>query len=141
VLWFTTGPVPTEPLVPVVEIPGPVSVQLFARVVVHVMVAELPLRTRFGVAVIEIAGLITVADTDPLPPFEQTTVYVTFADGVIVVEPLGALPVLKFELELLDEFTHAQSSVILFPFTIVMAVVGLFSEFLAINDGGLHSPG
>ena len=68
------GPVPAEPLVPVVEMPGPVSVQLFVRVVSHVMVAEEPLRTRLGVAVIEIEGLMTVAVTDPLPPFEQTSV-------------------------------------------------------------------
>ena len=62
-------------------------------------------------------------------------------DGVTVVEPLGAPPVLKFELELLDEFWHAQSRVIVLPLVIVMEVVGGFSEFRAVKDGGAHSPG
>ncbi len=141
VLRNAIGPVPAEPLVPVVEMPGPVRVQLFVRVVVHVIVAEEPLRTRLGAAVIEIEGLMTVAVTDPLPPFEQTSVYVVVVFGVMVVEPLGAPPVLKFELELLDEFWHAQSRVIVFPFTMVMELVGLFSALRAVNDGGAHSPG
>lgn len=141
VLRYVIAPVPVDPLVPVLETPGPVTVQLFVRVVVHVIVAADPLRTRFGAAVIEREGLITVAVTDPLPPFEHTIVYVTLDVGVIVVDPLGAPSVLKFELELLDEFWHAQSRVIFFPFVIVIEVVGLFSEFLAVNDGGLHSPG
>ena len=69
-----TAPVLREPLVPLAERPGPVTVQELALSADHSTVAERPERTRVGLADMESVGWSTVTVIAAVLPLLQSTV-------------------------------------------------------------------